>query len=104
MDQSGHTFSFGHYHQVPGASCGILYILVVSLVRNPYIPFLIYEIFNLLVIYSKRKKKFHINGSFNGAPVPVHAPFSSRSSPVRYNWLSRSCFCAVCPFFALLNF
>ena len=32
MDQRCHTFSFGHYHQVPGASCGILYILVLSLV------------------------------------------------------------------------
>ena len=30
--QRCHTFSFGHYHQVPGASCGILYILVLSLV------------------------------------------------------------------------
>ena len=29
---------------------------------------------------------------------PVHAPFSSRLR------LSHSCFCAVCPFFALLNF
>ena len=26
------TFLFGHYHQAPGASCGILYILVLSLV------------------------------------------------------------------------
>ena len=32
MDQRCHTFSFGHYHQVPGASCSILYILVLSLV------------------------------------------------------------------------
>ena len=55
MDQRCHTFSFGHYHQVPGASCGILsqsYLL--SFLRNPYnyiyIPFLIYEIFHLLEI------------------------------------------------------
>ena len=27
-----YTFSFGHYHQAPGASCSILYILVLSLV------------------------------------------------------------------------
>ena len=26
------TFSFGRYHQAPGASCSILYILVLSLV------------------------------------------------------------------------
>ena len=32
MDQRSHTFSFGHYHQAPGASCGKLYILVLSLV------------------------------------------------------------------------
>ena len=32
MDQRCHTFSFGHYHQASGASCGILYILVLSLV------------------------------------------------------------------------
>ena len=32
MDQRCHTFSFGHYHQAPGASCSILYILVLSLV------------------------------------------------------------------------
>ena len=32
MDQRCHTFSFRHYHQAPGASCGILYILVLSLV------------------------------------------------------------------------
>ena len=32
MDQRCHTFSFGHYHQAPGALCGILYILVLSLV------------------------------------------------------------------------
>ena len=51
MDQRYHTFSFGHYHQAPGASCSILYVLVLSLVLlyNPYIPFLIYEIFHLLV-------------------------------------------------------
>ena len=51
MDQRCHTFSFGHYHQVPGASCGILYILVLSLVlfMQSLYPFLIYEIFNLLV-------------------------------------------------------
>ena len=30
--QRCHTFSFGHYHQVPGASCSILYILVLSLI------------------------------------------------------------------------
>ena len=48
MDQRGHTFSFGHYHQAPGASCGILYILVF--LCNSYIPFLIYETFHLLVI------------------------------------------------------
>ena len=49
--QRCHTFSLGHHHQAPGASCGILYILVLSLVLlcNPYIPFLIYEIFHLLV-------------------------------------------------------
>ena len=31
--QRCHTFSFGHYYmpQAPGASCGILYILVLSL-------------------------------------------------------------------------
>ena len=34
----------------------------------------------------------------------VHAPFSSRSSPVRYNWLSCSCFCSVCPFFCTAEF
>ena len=33
MDQRCHTFSFGHYHQAPGASCVILYILVLSLVH-----------------------------------------------------------------------
>ena len=51
MDQRCHTFSFGHYHQAPGASCGILYILVLSLVlfMQSLYPFLIYEIFNLLV-------------------------------------------------------
>ena len=54
MDQQCHTFSFGHYHQAPGASCGILYILVLSLVRNPYIPFLIKEIFHLLIIINSR--------------------------------------------------
>ena len=45
------TFSFGHYHQVPGASCSILYILVLSLVifMQSLYPFLIYEIFHLLV-------------------------------------------------------
>ena len=32
MDQRCHTFSFGHYPQAPGASCGILYIRVLSLV------------------------------------------------------------------------
>ena len=32
MDQRCHTFLFSHNHQVPGASCGILYILVLSLV------------------------------------------------------------------------
>ena len=45
MDQRCHTFSFGHYHQVPGASCGILYILVLSLVifmQSLYIPFIIF--------------------------------------------------------------
>ena len=53
MDQRCHTFSFGHYHQVPGASCSILYILVLSLVifmQSQYIPFLIYGFFHLLVI------------------------------------------------------
>ena len=30
--QRCHTFSFSHYHQAPGASCSILYILVLSLV------------------------------------------------------------------------
>ena len=52
MDQRCHTFLFGHYHQAPGASCGILYILVLSLVlfMQSLYPFLIYEIFNLLVI------------------------------------------------------
>ena len=54
MDQRCHTFSFGHYHQAPGASCGILYH--PGLVSYPFyaipiiIPFLIYEIFHLLVI------------------------------------------------------
>ena len=46
--------SFGHYHQAPGASCGILYIiLVLSLVlfMQSIIPFLIYEIFHLLVSF-----------------------------------------------------
>ena len=32
MDQRCHTFSFPHYHQAAGASCSILYILVLSLV------------------------------------------------------------------------
>ena len=32
MDQRCHTFSFGQYQQAPGESCGILYILVLSLV------------------------------------------------------------------------
>ena len=51
MDQRCHTLSFGHYHQVPGASCSILYIVVLSLVIfHIPIPFLIYEIFHLLVI------------------------------------------------------
>ena len=53
MDQRCHTFLFGHYHQAPGASCGILYILVLSLVlfmQSLYIPFLIYEIFHLFVL------------------------------------------------------
>ena len=54
MHQRCHTFSFGHYHQVPGASCSILYILVLSLVifmqSLLYIPFLIYEIFHSIVI------------------------------------------------------
>ena len=53
MDQRCNTFSFGHSHQAPGVSCGILHVLVLSLVlfmRNPYIHFLIYEIFHLLVI------------------------------------------------------
>ena len=53
MDQRYHTFSFGHYHQAPGASCSILYILklscLLSFLCNPYIPFLIYKIFHLLV-------------------------------------------------------
>ena len=54
MDQRCHTFSFGHYHQAPGASCGILYY--PGLVSCPFyaipiiIPFLIYEIFHLLVM------------------------------------------------------
>ena len=34
MDQRCHTFSFGHYHRAPGASCGILYILVLSLMQS----------------------------------------------------------------------
>ena len=37
--QRYHTFSFGHYHQAPGASCSILYaILVLSLVLFNAIP------------------------------------------------------------------
>ena len=33
MESEMPYFSFGHYHQAPGASCGILYIiLVLSLV------------------------------------------------------------------------
>ena len=52
--QRCHTFSFGHYHQAPGASCSILYILVLSLVifmQFLYITFLIYKIFHLLVSF-----------------------------------------------------
>ena len=30
IPQRCHTFSFGHYHQAPGASCGILYILGIN--------------------------------------------------------------------------
>ena len=54
MDQRCRTFSFGHYHQAPGASCGTLYY--PGLVSCPFyaipiiIPFLIDEIFHLLVI------------------------------------------------------
>ena len=54
MDKRCYTFSFGHYHQVPGTSCGILYILVLSLVifmQSPYPVLIIYEIFHLLVYY-----------------------------------------------------
>ena len=50
MDQRYHTFSFGHYDQAPGASCSILYVLLLSLVRNLYIPFLIY-FFTCTIIY-----------------------------------------------------
>ena len=45
--------NFGHYHQAPGASCGILDY--PGLVSCPFhaipiiIPFLIYEIFHVLV-------------------------------------------------------
>ena len=55
MDQRCHTFSFGHYHQAPGASCCIYCIslfCLLSFLCNPNIPFLIYEIFHLLVIIS----------------------------------------------------
>ena len=58
MDQRCHTFSFGHYHQVPGASFGILYILVLSLVifmQSLYPILIIYEIFHLLVIMKGTK-------------------------------------------------
>ena len=30
IDSEMPYFSFGHYHQMPGASCGILHILVLS--------------------------------------------------------------------------
>ena len=49
MDQRCHTFSFGHYHQAPGASCSISLSCLLSFLCNPYIPFLIYKIFHLLV-------------------------------------------------------
>ena len=43
MELGCHTFSFGHYHQAPGASCSIL---VLSLVLFNAIPILlIYEFF-----------------------------------------------------------
>ena len=40
MDQRCHTFSFGHYHQAPGASCGILYY--PGLVSCPFYAIPIY--------------------------------------------------------------
>ena len=76
-----------------------------------YFTFLFLFTFLKLVCYAHvqyaSKKTSHKRTVQRGArsrSAPVHAPFSSRSSPVRYNWLSRSCFCAVCPFFSLLNF
>ena len=44
--------SFGHYHQAPGASCGILYILVLSLVLFMQSLYPLSEIFHLLVSFS----------------------------------------------------
>ena len=52
MDQRCHTFSFGHYIKrlVHHAVYCISLSCLLSFLCNPYIPFLIYEIFNLLVI------------------------------------------------------
>ena len=49
MDQRCHTFSFGHYHQVPGASCSILYILVLFLVIFMQSLYILSEMVHLLV-------------------------------------------------------
>ena len=58
MDQRCHTFSFGHYHQAPGASCSILYILVLSLVifmQSLYIsPFYLCLLIQLYCVYMYR--------------------------------------------------
>ena len=48
MDQRCHTFSLGPYDEVPGASCRILYVLVLSLVLFTQSLYLLFNLSNFL--------------------------------------------------------
>ena len=63
-------------------------------------------IWHYTVQYASKKTshKRTVQRGARSRSAPVRAPCSSRSSPVRYNWLSHSCFCAVCPFFCTAEF
>ena len=58
MDQRCHTFLFGHYHQAPGASCGILSCLL-SFLCNPYTYMMGLSICRVAVIDGSLYSRFY---------------------------------------------
>ena len=68
-----------------------------------------------VILYSTRtvrvnshKRTVPVQAPFSSRTRPVQLPYTPRSAPVQapfaINWLSRSCFCAVCPFFCTAEF